>query len=655
MREAEQQRRRSEWLAARVDLDEDSPSSTSSEEEPGPPRRASSPLVSITIGSSPDRSAIDAAAHSNIQAFGSLSNLDNWTSEYSSDVADSGSTPSLINELSELPEIPWQQLVNPPTPDADRFDWSIINSLIRNSSDGDTIQASSAESVSARTNSWMWPPGSIDDSTSTSSGPDDPLPQEEPVPQPDPQGEGAPINQSATSDSGSEVEDLDICAESPLMQPAANALDLNFVPSFKPVRTDVDSIARIVPDKIRSIIMGKNVCCYLTRNRSAGPKHYVDSASAACIDHFITALLSAGLITPCKRGSFVSYPFLVPKANGEPRMIVDFGHLRGLYQKPPMHLPAFSHVLKAKAPILRYDWLVRLDLSNAFYSVPLPKQFKTMSAFRVKTKTYQWNVLPMGLYVSPAILQSVVQSVLEDIDCFHWTHVDDILFASQDRAHLLVCLTTAIRKLHEAGFNVNFRKSMMTPARSVKYCGLIIDSNSDTYDISKGKLHWINQFFFSERRQHPRCLGYVAYWLYATGHSSGLRHMIGTHHHALWRLLSSGPWPLPRPPERLWASDASGMTIAAVDHLDRPLFVRIGPMAHIHYRELAALWLTAVLAPKYTAIFCDNLAVVHSMRRSKKTCVLTFLTSHLIVTKALSVVHIASTHNPADRWTRLHQ
>jgi hypothetical protein len=87
-------------------------------------------------------------------------------------------------------------------------------------------------------------------------------------------------------------------------------------------------------------------------------------------------------------------------------------------------------------------------------------------------------------------------------------------------------------------------------------------------------------------------LGYVAYWLYATGHSSGLRYLLHRHHHALWVLLSSGPWPLPRPPERLWACDASNRTIAAVDHLDRSLFIKKGPTAHIHYRELAALWLT---------------------------------------------------------------
>ena len=178
----------------------------------------------------------------------------------------------------------------------------------------------------------------------------------------------------------------------------------------------------------------------------------------------------------------------------------------------------------------------------------------------------------MGLYISPAILQALVQGavrrVVPDVartnGMFAWVHLDDILLVAdtQEKLHSILCKVG--RELHMTGFNLALRKSQLEPATILNYCCLTIDTRKAQFAVSTSRLKFFADLLVSPERFSKRALGYLAFWVFALRLSSVARTLLGHHYRQLILILKSGPWPLPRPPERVWACDASSNGMAVI-------------------------------------------------------------------------------------------
>lgn len=165
---------------------------------------------------------------------------------------------------------------------------------------------------------------------------------------------------------------------------------------------------------------------------SVGRKHFLSQSHANVMNAFITDMLRNNIIAPAPRGPFLSYPFLIPKANGTPRMIVDYSHLTPFLRKISISLPLFSDILRSH-PVPRGLMAVRLDLSHAFYSIPVHHRSRFLTTFMLAGRRYMFNRLPMGLSPSPSLLQSVLLEAfkpIRDLFSLFWVHVDDVLVAA---------------------------------------------------------------------------------------------------------------------------------------------------------------------------------------------------------------------------------
>lgn len=162
-------------------------------------------------------------------------------------------------------------------------------------------------------------------------------------------------------------------------------------------------------------------------------------------------------------------------------------------------------------------------------------------------------------------------------------------------------------------------------------------------------------FPFTTRRTRKRLLGYLAFWLSAVRLSAALRVWAFHHPRSLLSLLLLGPWPLPRPPSTYLFSDAAMPGWGAVTtQTGRCIWQSSVAFStiNIYQAEQIALFRAAQLAPVGATIYCDNMACIGALRRSRCPTSLLFRLSVLTAKKALCVVYVPSAFNLADAFTR---
>jgi hypothetical protein len=252
---------------------------------------------------------------------------------------------------------------------------------------------------------------------------------------------------------------------------------------------------------------------FLVKKRSLGKKIVLSKQHDEVVFSFIMKMEKSNIITTSKHLSFISYPFLVPKANGELRLIIDYSHLCGAYMKPTLLLPAFMAQWCKKIPAEDLAWGVWLDLMDAFFLVPLLPVLRAVTAFWFRSKTYVFQVLRMGLYISPYILQQIVQLVLSKVKAdFKWVHINDILILHHNYFEPTKIVMKLVCVLNDWGFHINFKKSVLKPSKELNFCGVELKLKQRTYDIFPVHKTHLRDILFSNQAFLAQCLGYLAFW-----------------------------------------------------------------------------------------------------------------------------------------------
>ena len=117
---------------------------------------------------------------------------------------------------------------------------------------------------------------------------------------------------------------------------------------------------------------------------------------------------------------------------------------------------------------------VKIDFTNAFFNIPLHAKSKHVTTFRYGGRFYKWEVLPFGISLAPYAMQKHLQALINEVKKFTpyvWGHIDDVIIAMESRADLHR-LSLHIQQICEKiGWRINLKKSVLTPAESVKFLG----------------------------------------------------------------------------------------------------------------------------------------------------------------------------------------
>lgn len=225
----------------------------------------------------------------------------------------------------------------------------------------------------------------------------------------------------------------------------------------------------------------------------------------------VNKLLAKGAILKVDpvEGQFISNIFLVPKKDGTLRPVINLKNLNTFVKYQHFKQENISFALDL---INRNDFLTSIDLTDAYFSLGIHKDFKKYLRFSWNNNLYEFQVLCFGLASAPRVFTKVLKPVYAffrklGIRCIYY--IDDSLCVDSnfdDCQQKTVFMTNQLDKL---GYRVNLKKSVLVPTKRIVFFGLIIDTVVFKVFLTEEKIDKIvslGKLLLNKERVLIRCL-----------------------------------------------------------------------------------------------------------------------------------------------------
>ena len=137
------------------------------------------------------------------------------------------------------------------------------------------------------------------------------------------------------------------------------------------------------------------------------------------------------------------------------------------------------------------DWLAKVDLKDAYFSIPIHPEHRCFLMFPFLGKTYQFNCLPFGLSSAPWVFTKTlkpISALLREMGVRMIVYIDDILILAESRDLLNDHVTGLVYLLECLGFIINKKKSILTLSRSLEFLGFVVDTLTMELKLPREKL-----------------------------------------------------------------------------------------------------------------------------------------------------------------------
>ena len=175
---------------------------------------------------------------------------------------------------------------------------------------------------------------------------------------------------------------------------------------------------------------------------------------------------------------FYSRLFLVEKATGGWRPVIDLSHLNDFVQLTPFKMETVASVLLS---VREGDFLASLDLKDAYFQIPIHGSSRKLLRFMSEGTVYQFKALCFGLSTAPQVFTRVFAAVSA------WAHargirllryLDDWLVLSSSEKRAKESIRELLSLCRTLGIVINEKKSDLVPSQSAKYLGMTIDTGA---------------------------------------------------------------------------------------------------------------------------------------------------------------------------------
>ena len=225
------------------------------------------------------------------------------------------------------------------------------------------------------------------------------------------------------------------------------------------------------------------------------PLTFHNKSEKVAIDREISEMLQKGAIQVVSpmNGEFLSSVFLVKKKDGENRPVINLKELNSYvtYQHFKMEgLYLLKHLVQTG------DWMIKIDLKDAYFTVPVSNQHQPLLRFMHGGLRYQFSCLPFGLGPAPRLFTKLLKPVvalLRRLGLRLIIYLDDIIVFNQTQEGIVRDRDSTLWLLQHLGFVINWKKSVLHPAQSMEYLGFVISSIEMKFFLPPGKMSQLVQ------------------------------------------------------------------------------------------------------------------------------------------------------------------
>ena len=225
-------------------------------------------------------------------------------------------------------------------------------------------------------------------------------------------------------------------------------------------------------------------------DRHPCPPYQMDRSREETLNQEVTKLIQKGVVEEVQLDQlgFSSPMLVVPKKGGKWRPVINLRLLNQYVVKPHFKM---EDIRSLKDIIQEGDQIAKLDLKDAYFSVPMAQNSKRLLQFQWKSQLLQFTCLPFGLSSAPYVFTKLLRPVLtslrdQGIRCL--MYLDDMLILGKTPQELNhnFCLSKSL--LTTLGFSVNEEKSSAGPTQELEFLGFLIDSKQMTLSVTEEKL-----------------------------------------------------------------------------------------------------------------------------------------------------------------------
>ena len=207
---------------------------------------------------------------------------------------------------------------------------------------------------------------------------------------------------------------------------------------------------------------------------------------------------------------FLSPIFLVPKKDGEYRMILNLKNLNESITYHHFKMDTFEIALKLIKPNC---YMASADLRHAYYSINMAESQQVKLRFVFSGKIYQYTCLPNGISCAPRLFTKLLKpvfSTLRQLGHSNSGFIDDSLLVADTFKECQENVSDTVGLMTELGFIVHPNKSVLVPTQDISFLGNDIHSRDMTVTLPQNKVKLIVQECSKLRKKHVEIIRIVA-------------------------------------------------------------------------------------------------------------------------------------------------
>ena len=194
----------------------------------------------------------------------------------------------------------------------------------------------------------------------------------------------------------------------------------------------------------------------------------------------IRSLISRGALTrvaPCPQ-QFISTLFLVEKESGtgEFRPVINLKALNRFLPKEKFKMEGLH---TARSLLCEGDYMMKLDLKDAYYAVPIHQESRKYLRFQFEGTTFEFSCLPFGLSLAPRVFTRILRPVVAKLrseGIRTVIYLDDLLLIHRQRDTLTEIFHSVRGLLSSLGFLVNLKKRSPASTHRLIFLGAVLDT-----------------------------------------------------------------------------------------------------------------------------------------------------------------------------------